>query len=800
MVAAGDELRPRAPLFGRAELLEEAAVRLAEAAQGLGGLLTLEGPAGIGKSIFLEALAGRAQAMGFQTLLGRAHATDPPEPYGLLRDMLRPAPGGGGRPAGGVGPVPMFLVPLERVPVGTSSAPGDPQDETGLLLTRLSDPGDRLRGEQRGLHDRLVNYFREIAAVRPLLLAIDDVHLADRSSLEFLTTLLYSAGRERVLVAVTTVPPGEAPMAAAQALDVLTHATPTTLLKLRPMTEPELGEFARWLLHGLAPPDTSVRRWHAQTGGNPLFAESLVRSQAGAPTGEESREDLHRLLARQVQSLSAAERRTLAYGAVLGREFEFADLAAAEGVPEERLVQDVDRLIQSGLWRERSAEAYEFASDRVRADVYQGLSETRRGILHRKVLDALLARSPGRPASVYDRARHAYLGRDHRRSAEYNAQAAEAAAASLAFEAAAVHLERALESLRALPDRAGPQELRLLVELGRVLGEAGDLNRAEEVLEEAVQRAGSEAVDDGDRAAALLGLARVRSDKLALPTAHRLAEQALGVYERRGDARGRMMAHRVLGATEYRLGRLDAAERHQRAEVELAREHGTPAEQGHALIDLANTFISGGPDRLEEALRLYGQAAQIFDGTPDDAARARVRMNRGLLYHNVGRMPEALQDLEEAAEAAERSRSRIWIGYTQLNLAQIRAELHDPAEARRSLERALGLLEPLGDRLIAQSARMIRGMIHEEEGNLPQADADYRAAVEMAREYQLGPDAVEGLLRAARLAERRDDREDARQFLREALDLGLLKLRPDLAAGAREFARALGLALPSEPS
>ncbi|MCI4366480.1 MAG: tetratricopeptide repeat protein [Thermoplasmata archaeon] len=802
MATALDRIGRPTPLVGRSELLEEAALRLIDAGHAQGGFLAVEGAAGIGKSTFLAAVVERAQAQGFHTLLGHAQASDLPEPFALVRELIGSKNASGPVALGPSGDAsalaPMFLVPVER-----SGAPGEESDaratdETAQLLNRLSDPGDRLRGERRGLYDRLTDYFRELAETRPLLLAVDDLHLADRASLDFLATLLYSAGRERVLLVGTLAPPGEVPVANSSAVDALMRSSGTSVLRMRPMSETELADFARLLLNGVEPTPEAVRRWHSQTEGNPLFVENLVRSQAGSvdPPGDSPDSDVRGLLVRRIRGLSESERRTLVYGAVLGREFGFTVLAKASREPEEGLGEDLDRLVLLGLLRERGDELYEFASERVRADVYGELSETRRGILHRKVLTALVAMEVDATVaspSIYDLARHAYLGRDHRRSAQYNRQAAEAASESLAFEAAAPYLERALENQRRLEPRDLSLELRLLVELGRVLDESGQFNRAEVVLEDAVARSSTTSVDELDRAIALLGLARVRSDRVALPSAMALASEAFEIFQKHHDPRGLMAAHRVLGATAYRLGRLDEAESHQRAELALAESHGTPRERGHALIDLANTFISRGPARIEEALTLYDQALAIFTEGHDETARARVLMNRGLLYHNSGRMRESLADLVEAAEVAERTRSKIWIGYTQLNLAQVRAELHDPGEARRCLERSLTLLEPQGDRLISQSARMIRGMIHEEEGNLGQAANEYRAAVDLARELDLGPDAIEGLYRAARLAERRGERDEAKVYLQEALDLGMLRLRQDLAGAAVVFADEIGL-------
>ncbi len=789
------------PLFGRSEILAESDRLLVQAHQGHGSILVLEGAAGVGKSVFLSTATGRARSQGFQILEARARPSDLPEPYALLRELIESAPlhrpTGAAADSGAAELVPMFLAPLSgpEEPPGRARASDRASggDEADALLSRLSDPGDRLRGERRGLFDRLLDFFRDLSEQHPILLAVDDLQWADRASLDFLVALSPAIERERIALVATIVPSGLVPIESSHQLDPFLRAPATRVLALRPLTEAELADYAKWLLGGREPEADALRRWYAQTEGNPLFVEQLVRLQ-GRSSGEAegtAPADLDTILRRRYEALPELDRRTLVYAAVLGREFRFAVLARASGAPEEELTESLDRLARAGLLRERAEDRFEFASDRLRADVYGDLTETRRGILHRKVLASLEAGAPGGPSSVFDLARHAYLGRDDARSAAYNRRAAEAATDAFAFEEAARYLERALESQRRLPRRDLSLELRLLVELGRLLDELGDLNRAQTLLEDAVARARAMETGDRELAVALLGLARVQSDRVDLESARRLLREAFEILERIGDARALMTAHRILGVTLYRLGDLDGAEEHQRAELALAEREGTPSEQGHALVDLANTFISRGADRQPEALALYERAARIFADGRDETARARVLMNRGLLLHNTGRSAEALASLREAAEAAEHSRSRVWIGYTQLNLAQLLIEAHEPVAARKALDRGLSLLEPLGDRLAGQSGRMIRAMLAEEEGHLDAADAAYGEAIALAAELELRPDAAESLFRRARLAERRGTRAEARRFLSEALGLGLLELKPDLAAEARALARTV---------
>ncbi|MCI4316935.1 MAG: hypothetical protein L3J96_00210, partial [Thermoplasmata archaeon] len=253
------------------------------------------------------------------------------------------------------------------------------------------------------------------------------------------------------------------------------------------------------------------------------------------------------------------------------------------------------------------------------------------------------------------------------------------------------------------------------------------------------------------------------------------------------NQRGLLAAHRVLGVASWRMGDLPRAEHHQREELVLAEREGTPTERGHAMVDLANTFILKGPGEVSEALALYEKAAAIFAVGLDHSAHARVLMNRALLHHNAGRMDAAIADMSEALAAAERSGSRIWIGYCSLNAAQFRAELDDPTGARKALERASALLDPLGDQLAHQQAVMIDGMISETERNYDRAEEKFAEALRLARELSLGSEIAEMCFRIAHLSFARGDRVGARRFLGMAREAGLTNLRGDLSASVAEL-------------
>ena len=780
------------PLFGRGEILDEVDRLLDRVSEGHGQGLLLRGAGGSGKTHVLGAVRARAASRKCRILVGRALPEELPPPFSLVRDLLGSM--GEEEPhtpadATGAHAIPIFLVPVGERGVATESSRKETPRSTAAQddLNRILAPFGRSAVEGLGagrevLMGRIVDYFRSLASDLPLVLAIDDLQFADPSSLEFLERFARDLPSLPVVVIATLDTEAETPERIRAALETLGHAATFRSMPVRPLTVPETAEFVQWIRGGRPPDPQDVLRWHTQTEGNPLFVEQLVRAATGlgpaAGTGTTGGRSVTEMLVGRARKLGENERRVLTYAAVLGREFAFADLAAVAGLDEERVTEGLDHLVQSGLLREKGREVYEFVSEAVRTSVYADLTETRRRILHLKAGRAIEAQGPGHESEL---ARQFYLGRDNERAVKYNVLAAQSAIRAFAFGTAVAHLARALEAERRKTDRDVGVELRLLTDEGRLLSEMGNFRQSEEVLEEAVRFARSHPGHDLELGRALLGLADARANRGEYASAESLATESWTLLTKAGTRRDLMAAHRVLGVAYWRRGDLANAEVHQRAALEIAEHEGTPAELGHALVDVAISMSPRGPTRLDPALDLLSRAADLFAQEEDFNARARVLMDRAVLEHEAGRIDESLRDISLAIEAAERSRSPVWIGYCYVNLAQWQAALGRPTLARPALQRADQALSASGDRLGVQQIELARGMIAHAEGNLDAAEACYQDALTEARRMHLGGDALEALVRLALLSHDRGDDTEARQRIGETHATGLLGHRPDLA-------------------
>ena len=793
----------RPPVFGREDAVAEVARVLSSAESGSGQGLLIGGAAGIGKSHLLQSAVDRAASQGFHVLSARALPEDLPPPFTLVRHLLASAgerteatPEPLGPETGASGGIPMYLLPFlgeeETRPAPAEGGAPAGAPSTDEMILRLGPPGGEPAGQgHQELAFRVAEFLRDAARSRPLLLALDDLQFADAPSLEVVLHLA-SELRNVPLALVATLadtPPGSE--RARSLLGELRHVAGLRWVTLRPFGPPEVAEFVQWVQRGRPASEQDVVRWHAQTEGNPLFLEQLVRSTMGygAPGADPTSggRDIAEVLRRRVVSLSDPDRRLLSYAVVLGKEFAFADLLAVAGTTEEHGTEGLDRLVRDGFLRERGGEVYEFVSEALRTEVYAELTETRRRILHQKAGRALEARG----ANDSELARHFFLGREEEKAVEYNSRAAQAAARAFDFDTAAAHLSRALESERRRPKRTVDVELQLLTDLGRLLDETGKLRRSDEVLTEAVRLARDHPGHALALGRALLARAQTHTDLSEYASASTLATEAVGILALVGSARDLMAAHRVLGTVSWRLGRPAEAEAHQREALSIARREGSPSEIGHTLIDLANSMIGSESVMLTAALDLYAQAAELFGAQEDHAARARVLMNRAALEYSSGNAEAARADLTQAIESAERSRSPIWIGYCHLNLAQIEAEGNRTPEARRALDRAVEVLGPMGDRLALQQIAMTRGMLAVAEKAYSDAELQYAEALAQARSLGITAEEVEVLARMAHAAHLKGDDTAARELLGRARTRWAVVRRPDLADRIAAVERSL---------
>ncbi|HEX5504280.1 MAG TPA: AAA family ATPase, partial [Thermomicrobiales bacterium] len=445
----GLETVPAAALAGRDR--EVAALRgwLAAALAGHGRLVLVGGEAGIGKTALCEALCAEAADRGALVLVGRCYDLAETPPYGPWLAVTARYPA----EAAGLPPLPAVVT-----------------DRAALAAV----------AGQAALFAAVVAWFAAVAAARPLVLLLDDLHWADPASLDLLRALGRQAA-DLPLLLLATYRGDELtrrhPLY--QMLPLLVRESRAERLDLRPLDEASLGALVagRYPL-GAGDATRVVAYLRDRSEGNPFFAGELLRAleedgalrrvaggwALGDLAGAGVPPLLRQVLDARVDRLGEESRELLVTAAVVGQEAPLALWAAVAGTDEEVLAAAAERAAEARLLAETpDGLAVRFAHALVREALYAGVPPLRRRALHRRAGEALAAG----PAPDPDAVAHHFRRAGDDRAAAWLVRAGERAQRAYAWLTAAERFEAALALMETRGAAAGERGW-LLFELARV--------------------------------------------------------------------------------------------------------------------------------------------------------------------------------------------------------------------------------------------------------------------------------------------------------------------------------------------
>ena len=220
------------------------------------GVLTIEVGVGIGKTSLIQAACRRAQELGYDVLGAQGSELEADFAFGVVRQLFErrlTAAGADERASLLVGPAAAVRPLLLGASVKAST-----RDTSFAIL--------------HGLYWLAVN----LSAARPLLLAIDDAHWADESSLRWLTYLARRLDGLNLVLLVALRPAD--PMYANATLLAL-RAAATTILRPALLSENAVAALVSATLGSRSNDGFCEAVWTA-SGGNPLYVTELLRALA----------------------------------------------------------------------------------------------------------------------------------------------------------------------------------------------------------------------------------------------------------------------------------------------------------------------------------------------------------------------------------------------------------------------------------------------------------------------------------------------------------------------------------------
>ena len=612
-------------LVGRDGELRRLLDLLDDAAEGHPTHALISGDAGVGKTRLVSELAARAADQHFTVLSGRCAELGESIPYLPLADALRDATSGP-EPDQALQAAIAARPVLGRLLPDREASPA-PADVPGLA--------------QQLLFGAVLGMLAELAAQRPVLLVLEDLHWADRSTRDLLTFLSRVLHREKVAVVVTYRADDlhrRHPLRPVVA--ELLRLPGVTAIELAPLGYADMADH----LSALATAPLSAATLHrivTRSEGNPYYAEELLAAgngKAGSmlPTG------LAALLLARFEQVSEPAQQVLRAAAVAGRRVEEDMVRDAAGLAPADFEAAVRESVAHQLLVPDGGQGYAFRHTLIREAIYGDLLPTERTRLHARFAELLAdpARLDAVPGTAAELAQHCLASHDISGAFAASVRAAKEAEQLAAPAEASRHYEEALglwQRVSEPEELAGMDRYTLGFRSATSTAASGDVARAVHKL-----RRLRGFLDDG------------RDPELASRTCERLAYFLLET-EATGDAvAAARAAVDVLPADSVSWKRARALATYAQTLMYArdARAADAPWVEADALVTLAQ--LSEGSGRVEQAIALYTAAhqqardAQML-GVELRAAfqLARSRLERGDLAGAVETAHEGVARAEE---------------------------------------------------------------------------------------------------------------------------------------------------------
>ena len=806
------------PLIGREEEIATLTRRWERARQGDGQLVLIVGEPGLGKSRLIAEFHAR--------LRDTPHTWVEWSCSQLLQNTpLHPiAEWGRVRFGGTEVPPEQRLADLEN---SLAQVKLDPVENAALLAPLLEIPVPAQRASSLASQElrrqqlaALTNWVMAGARVQPVVLALEDVHWADPTTLDALRGIAERGALAPMLVLITARPEFRAPWSTRSH-----HST----ISLSPLDRHQVRQMVGELAARQALPNKVVDGLTERTSGVPLFVEEVTRLllERGAQDGiQVIPPTLQHSLTARLDRLGPA-REVAQIGAAIGRDFSFTLLRAVADIEDaplqaalERLA-DADILLVRGLPPESD---YRFKHTLIQDAAYENLLKSRRQVLNRRIAETLRDRVVANTTVEPELLAHHFSQADMTEAAiEWWGKAGQRSLERSALAEAITHLTRALDNIAILPATPALRreqiklQVALITPLMHIRGHAAPETKAAaergRLLIEQAEALGEPPQDPLLLFSVLYGFWVANYVAFKGDIVRDLAAQFLALAEKQGATVPLMIGHRLAGVASLYMGDIAQGREHFNRAIVLydPTEHRPLATRfaqdiGVAILAYRSLalWLLGYPEAAlgdtERALTdardigqtatlmvalLFSSVTHILCGSYASAAArldeviASAEEKSALLWKALGTMflGCVLVPTGKAADAVKvitaglaRWRSTGATVNTPMvlsYLARAHAELRQFDDAGRSIREAITALEAADDRWWEAEVHRLAGEIalKSPDPDVAKAEAYFERALAVAQQQQAKSWELRAAMSMARLWRDQGKRDEARDLL-----------------------------------
>jgi class 3 adenylate cyclase/tetratricopeptide (TPR) repeat protein len=713
------------PLVGRDEEIAMLMRRWERARQGEGQLMLIVGEPGIGKSRLIEEFHVR--------LRDTPHTWVEWSCSQLLQNTpLHPIADWGRRRFGGADlPVEQQLSDLENT---LARIKLDPAENVPLLAPLLDipippecrpilAPEELLRRQLAAL----TNWIVAGARAQPIVLALEDLHWADPTTLDALRVMA-ERGAMAPLFVLLTARPEFRPSWGARSHHGAISLVPLDRQQVRHM----VGELSA--RHALA--KEVIEGVTERTGGVPLFVEEVTRLLM--ERGEQGRiqtipPTLQQSLTARLDRLGPA-REVGQIAAVIGRSFSYQLVRAVAKMEDEALQTALERLAEADILLAQGLppeSEYRFKHALIQDAAYESLLKSRRQALHRRtgeiLRDQFAATAAGEPELLAHHFTEAGLTEA---AIEWWGTAGQRSLARSALLEGAEQLKRALDQIATMPVTPAlrREEIKLEVAFASLLALKGDLMDGKEHYDRALE--------------------------IYDPVEHRPLATRSG-----RDVGVALLSFR--SACVWQLGYPAASRNDAERAVKNARESGHPATLMYALNRAIQSYTF---------CRDYAVAHAKLDelaALADERAKSLESIGRGKLFSLTGKASDAVRAITSGSISLRSTGLTLYEPWHLWHLAIAYADLCQFDDAQRCIADAMDRIERSKEKWCEAEVYRIAGEValKSPSPDTEKAEKHFERALAVAHQQRARSWELRAAMSMARLWRDQDKLQQARELL-----------------------------------
>jgi adenylate cyclase len=734
------------------------------APHGEGGVIFLYGEAGIGKTRLARELGAYARSQGMQVLSGRCPALfrmDGVPPYILweevIKDYLEVCT-----------PEQLFRV-IGSYPVEVSKLV--PELKQKLRAFPQSFPLSPEHSRHR-LFEAVTHFITNISKETPLLVILDDLQWTDQSSLLLLHYLARGIYKESLLLLGAyrdSYVDKKHPLS-----PVLTELNRERLLQSVSLKRLPFDDVLEMIKRILEQDDISrefCQLVYQKTRGNPFFVEEVVKSlkedeviyreknkwKVREVSKIEFPETVKDTIKARISRLDDECQRALTMASFVGRNFSFDVLKEVTGFEEDKLLETMEKMLETGLIKERvmrGEDVLSFADIIVRDVVYEEVSRLRRKMLHNLVGNALEKVYAEKIEKHFGELAYHFLeGGDNKKALEYFLKAGEKAQKIYAHDEAITYLQHALKLLETKKGNV-EEKARITENLGDLkiwIGETdlgmvdwneslilwnqlGDKTRASRLHVKMAEvywsrigdrRKASEhhrnALEILEKEPESVELARLYNDVShmlwrsgKLTEAEPWTQKALRLAERLGDPKVLVGCYDNLGIFNFTSGDLEKSLEYRKKGLKITLENNLVQEAITFYINLWLDYSYAGEFQLR--FETCKKGLELAKRVGDVSGLAWLAGEMAVAYIDMGEIRQAISMLEEVLASDKRTKNAAHISNTLINLGKCYLWLGEWKRSLQNLMEALDTAREAGESVrVAYAALQLGNLFMEKE-------------------------------------------------------------------------------------